>query len=147
MENRLIISAGAVIVRWEKQRFLYLLLRAHNFWDFPKGQMEPNESTLSTALREIEEETTLTSLKFTWGQDYYETKPYFRGRKIARYYLAETDQRMISLPINPELGHPEHSAWRWVTRKQAINMVTPRVREVILWTDQFLQFDVRTRQL
>ena len=140
-----ILSVGAVIVRWDKtqQKFLYLLLRAHNFWDFPKGQTEANEKPIETALREICEETTLTELYFPWGYPYYETTPYFKGRKVARYYLAETNILEISLPINPELGRPEHNAWRWVTREESLTMVTPRVQNVVIWADEFLTKDPR----
>ena len=138
-----IVSAGAVIVRWERTHFVYLLLRAHNFWDFPKGQTELGETPFEAACREIEEETTLTQLDFHWGHAYFETAPYFRGKKIARYYLAEINDLLIDLPINPELGHPEHNAWRWANRDQALKMVTPRVQGVIQWADQFLKNDPR----
>lgn len=144
--SKIIISAGAIIVRWDRTRFLYLLLRAHNFWDFPKGQTEENETPFEACNREVEEESTITMLDYKWGHDFYETAPYFRAKKIARYYLAETKMRKISLPINPELGFPEHNAWRWVIRKQALKMVTPRVQAAILWSDNYLAHDQRIKQ-
>lgn len=67
-------------------------------------------------------------------------------KKIARYYLAETKARKIHLPINPELGFPEHNAWRWVVRKQALKMVTPRVQAAIFWSDKYLAHDWRVKQ-
>ncbi len=141
-----ILSCGAVIVRWNGKEFQYLLLKAYEFWDFPKGQLEMGETPFETALREIEEETTLTQLRFTWGRDYYETPPYYRGKKVARYYLAETRRERIELPINPDLGRPEHSEWRWVSRSDIFQYVTPRVRKVIYWSDQYLAFDTRVRR-
>lgn len=138
-----ILSCGAVIVRWDRGEFRYLLLKAYNFWDFPKGQLEGDETPLETALREIKEETTIEDLTFPWGQDFYETAPYYRGKKVARYYLGETRRRRIELPINPELGRPEHSRWAWFTRFEALKHVTPRVQEVIYWSDQYLAYDRR----
>lgn len=141
-----ILSCGAVIVRWDRGAFRYLLLKSFNFWDFPKGQVEEGEKPLETALREVWEETTIRDLTFPWGQDYYETEPYFRGKKVARYYLAETRRRSIRLPINPEIGRPEHSDWAWFTRSEALKHVTPRVQEVILWSDTYLAYDRRVGQ-
>ncbi len=138
-----IFSAGVIIVRQEHKSFQYLLLKAFNFWDFPKGQVEVNETAIEAALREVKEETTIDDLKFNWGYEFYETPTYFRGRKVARYYIAETKRDQIELPINPELGHPEHSEWMWASRSQVIKMVTPRVREAIYWSDYFLAHDSR----
>lgn len=141
-----IFSSGAIIVRLEHKSFRYLLLRAYNFWDFPKGQVELGESAIEATIREVQEETTVTDLQFRWGLDFYQTPAYFKGKKIARYYLAETQRNEISLPINPELGHPEHNDWIWATRAQALKLVTPRVREAIYWSDLFLAHDPRIIQ-
>lgn len=138
-----IFSAGAIIVRLEHKSFRYLLLKAYNFWDFPKGQVELGESAIEATIREVQEETTITDLNFRWGFDFYQTPAYFKGKKIARYHLAETHRTDISLPINPDLGHPEHNDWIWATRAQALKMVTPRVREAIYWSDLFLAHDPR----
>src|SRR5699024_2264139 len=138
-----ILSCGAVIVRWDRGEFRYLLLKAYNFWDFPKGQSEKGEAPLDTTLREVEEETTIRALIFPWGLDYFETAPYFRGKKVARSYIAKTKRRGIRLPINPDLGRPEHSEWAWVSRSEALKRVTQRVQEVILWSDTYLAYDRR----
>ena len=133
-----ILSAGVVVLHWHRDHYRYLLLRAYNYWDFPKGMVESWESPLEAALREVDEETTITDLNFCWGTCYHQTQPYNHGRKIARYYIAETVQAKIHLPVNPELGRPEHSEYRWVTRSQAWKMVTPRVQAVLVWADGVL---------
>jgi bis(5'-nucleosidyl)-tetraphosphatase len=130
-----ILSAGVIVLNWHRDHYRYLLLRAYNYWDFPKGMVESGESPLEAAVREVEEETTITELNFRWGQCFCETKPYNHGRKVARYYLAQTPNTRIHLPVNPELGRPEHSEYRWVTRQQAWKMVTPRVQAVLVWAD------------
>lgn len=127
-----ILSCGAVVVRRENGRWLYLVLRAYNYWDFPKGQVEKGENPLAAARREVEEETTISELSFPWGEEYFETPPY-RGGKVARYYLAQTSQQEVSLPINPELGRPEHHEYRWVDNHVARRLLTPRVRQVLRW--------------
>lgn len=126
-------SAGVAVVRWESGQWRYLLLRAFQYWDFPKGQVEPGETCLQAACREVTEETGLTDLRFHWGEDYIETGPYARG-KVARYYLAETAEREVVLGIAPELGRPEHQEYRWVDYDQALALTAPRVRRVLEWT-------------
>ncbi|MCX4186485.1 bis(5'-nucleosyl)-tetraphosphatase [Methylophaga sp. OBS4] len=134
-------SAGVVVVRREKSGWRLLVLRAYRNWDFPKGTREPGETPLTTALRETEEETGITDLAFHWGQDYCETVPYTGsgGRKVARYYLAETAARNIILPVSPQLGRPEHHEWRWVRFSQATKLLPPRLQPVLAWARQQLE--------
>lgn len=132
-----ILSCGVIVLRPAADgSWLYLLLRAFNYWDFPKGMREPGELPLATALREVREETTLTELDFRWGEVYRETPPYNHGCKVARYYIASVAAHAaVDLPISEELGRPEHSEYRWVTRQEAWGMLTPRVRAVLRWSD------------
>ncbi len=133
-----ILSAGVVVLRREARGFRYLLLRAYNYWDFPKGMMEPGETALECAVREVMEETCITELEFRWGEVYRETPPYNHGRKVARYYIAVTPTSRVHLPVNPELGRPEHSEYRWVSRSRAWSMLTPRVQAILRWSDRVL---------
>ncbi|MEQ6341148.1 MAG: NUDIX domain-containing protein [Gammaproteobacteria bacterium] len=126
------LSAGVIVIRREENKKWYLLLRAYRNWDFPKGMVEAGEEPLQGAIREVEEETSLNNLTFTWGNSYQETPPYGRG-KVARYYVAETRQANITLPVNPELGRPEHEEYRWVTYQEARGMVAPRVLSILDW--------------
>ncbi len=126
------LSAGVVVVRRHGDEYHYLLLRAYDYWDFPKGLVEPGEDPRSSAIREVAEETTLTDLDFRWGEDYRETEPYGRG-KIARYYVAESGAGEVSLPVSPELGHPEHHEFRWCDYRSARSLLPPRVQPILDW--------------
>lgn len=134
------LSAGVVVVRREAGDWRYLLLRAYNHWDFPKGMVEEGEEPLAAAVREVREESMIDDLDFAWGEVSTQTGPY-SGGKIARYYLAETRQTDVSLPLNPLLGRAEHSEYRWVDLDEALRLVSPRVKPVIRWAAQ------RIRQL
>jgi 8-oxo-dGTP pyrophosphatase MutT (NUDIX family) len=136
-----ILSAGVVLLHWYEDHYKYLLLRAYNYWDFPKGMVEPGESPLEGAIREVREETAITKLNFRWGTQYRQTYPYNHGRKIARYYIAETPITRVHLPINPLLGRPEHNEHRWVTRAEAWTLLTPRVQAILAWADDVIGQD------
>ncbi|MEK7206333.1 MAG: NUDIX domain-containing protein, partial [Pseudomonadota bacterium] len=83
------LSAGVVVVRRTANAWHFLMLRAGHYWDFSKGMVDPGEDPLAAAIRETEEETTLTDLDFRWGHAFTETEPYGKN-KIARYYVAES---------------------------------------------------------
>lgn len=97
---------------------------------------------MAAALREVREETTLDDLQFLWGEDFVETGPYSRG-KIARYYLARTCRADVSLPVNPELGRPEHAEFLWVDIEQARSLTTERLAAVLDWAAQRVQPESR----
>ncbi len=125
-------SAGIVVLRRFGTEWRYLLLRVFRNWEFPKGQIEPGEEPLQAALRETAEETTLTGLEFAFGQGYCETEPYSAG-KIARYYVAVSPEGAVALPINLELGRPEHDEFRWVGHEAARRLLPPRLTPVLNW--------------
>lgn len=135
MDRRL--SAGVVVIRFENAQPRFLLLRAFRHWDFPKGLVERDEEPLAAAVREVGEETTIADLDFRWGELFHETGPYNRG-KVARYHLAETRQVQVELPVNPELGRPEHHEYRWVSFSEALELTSPRLRPVIVWAANVL---------
>jgi 8-oxo-dGTP pyrophosphatase MutT (NUDIX family) len=130
-------SAGAVVVSRKTGEPRYLLLRAYRNWDFPKGLLESGEAPLDAALREVREETGLDDLAFRWGHEFRETEPYNRG-KVARFYLAETGQTDIVLPVSPELGRPEHDEYRWVDFDTARRLLPPRLAPILEWAHQRL---------
>jgi len=133
-QNNNPVSAGVVILRQLDGDWHYLLLRAYQYWDFPKGLVEDGELEFDAALREVEEESTLTGLEFHWGYEFFQTAPYGRFRKIARYYIAESASGAVELPVSEELGRPEHEEFRWVRFEAAYAMVAPRVRQVLDWS-------------
>ncbi len=128
-----ILSAGVVVVRRANEGWRVLLLRVYNYWDCPKGLVEPGEDALTTARREVREETTIADLDFAWGESFTETEPYGRENKRARYFVARTNTEAISLPVNAELGKPEHHEWRWCEFESAEQLVNDRLWKVLRW--------------
>jgi bis(5'-nucleosidyl)-tetraphosphatase len=131
------LSAGVVVARQTAEGWRFLLLRAFNHWDFPKGMVEEGEEPLAAAVREVHEESLIGDLEFTWGEASTRTGPYSRG-KVACYFVAQTRTAEVTLPVNPELGRPEHSEFRWVDYDTALKLVSPRVRPVLHWAAQVM---------
>jgi len=131
------LSCGVVVVRQTDNGWKTILLRAFHHWDFPKGIREPGEDPMQAALREVAEETGIDDLAFEWGDRFFETGPYSKG-KVARYFLARTSQEEITMGLSPETGEPEHHEWRWVSFDEAYDMGSPRVRSIVQWGRQVI---------
>jgi len=125
-------AAGVVVFRRTGRGPYFLVLRAYNNWDFPKGLVETGEDQLACAKRELKEETGLTDVDFPFGDEHKETLPY-SGNKTARYYLGETEEIAIELPVSKELGRPEHHEYRWVSAEEAEDLLPPRLAIVLEW--------------
>ncbi|MBR3654071.1 MAG: NUDIX domain-containing protein [Elusimicrobia bacterium] len=94
-------SVGAFIYKIEKEEILFLLVYSerNKEWGFPKGHVEPDETELETAKREIKEETGIENIEFVKNfrcTDTYKIKGTLsttKNRIIDKnviYYLART---------------------------------------------------------
>ena len=92
------LSCGVVLARRTDDGWVTLMLRAFHHWDFPKGIRERGEEPMAAAVREVDEETGVTDLSFDWGDRFFETGPYSRG-KVARYFIATTAQEDVEMGI------------------------------------------------
>lgn len=137
----MILSAGIVIVRRQGKEWKFLFLRAFRNWDFPKGIVETGEDPLETAKREVAEETGISDLHFRWGHIYRETEPYsgFGGKKVARYYLAETECFQVIFSVNPEIGRPEHHEYRWLTYSEIRQLAPKRLQDIVEWANSVIR--------
>ncbi len=113
MENQE-TSVGAFIYKIEKKEILFLLVYSerNKEWGFPKGHIEPNETEIETAKREIKEETGITNLTFVKDFrccDTYKIKGTLsstKNRIIDKnviYYLANTEDDFKG-SVDEEIG-------------------------------------------
>jgi len=135
----MIRSAGIIIIdndldAYDIKEPHALCLRAYSDWDFPKGRVEEAESLLAAAIRETEEETTLTQEDYALSGLQTETEPYGRGdkKKTATYFVADrTSETVPFLPETEELGKPEHDEWQWVPVSELFKLCKPRLLPVV----------------
>ncbi len=124
MTSKPVISAGIIIYRKTEHGTKYLLLYSgRNYWNFPKGKIEQNESDFRTALREIHEETGLKQhdLKFQSHFKTFERFTFLHEReriyRIVILYLAETTRADIRVSA-------EHEGYGWFTLSEARKILT-----------------------
>ena len=102
-------GAGIVVVKKIDEEYKVLGLRLYGKYDIPKGGIEDEEEALTAALRETEEESSITELNFNWG-----TEPIvISGKATITVYIAETTQDP-AIKKNPHTGIFEHHAASWV---------------------------------
>src|SRR5437870_6013512 len=113
-----VISSGGVVYRVENGVPLFLLLTSNKrgIWCLPKGLIEENEDEVTTAMREVREETGVSRVKLRGkvGQIKYQFG--FRARtfdKTVHFFLFETDQ------ADAKVG-TEHDAMEWMPYEKAL---------------------------
>ena len=120
-------SAGAVVF-FRGKEILYLLLHHKtDYWNFPKGNVEKNETEEQAALREINEETGLSvhlipgfAERIHWF--------YTRGQKVSKdvvYFLAESSTKDVTISS-------EHIGYAWLTYEECVKKLKyPSAKNVL----------------
>ena len=132
------ISAGIILFNENDDVRRYLLLNYPNgHWDFIKGGIEDGETPHETSIRETEEETGITDIKFVNG--YKEEIEYFFRvdnndvHKRVIFFLARTNS------INVILSH-EHNDFIWLEYESALKKLTYKnAMNVLTRSELFLQ--------
>ena len=126
-------GAGVVVVRKFDDEYRVLGLRLFGRYDLPKGKIEDNEDAITAAVRETEEEASISDLKFNWGLETYQTGP-------ITIFLAETcqDPKVIK---NPESGIFEHHGTKWLTWEEAEASLYVYLRASIPWAKSIIMND------
>lgn len=115
------LAAGAVVADHRGHRFLVLHEIRERRWCFPKGHVEPGETLLEAARREVNEECGLRDLEFReeLGEVSYRFFQPERGHNVFKtsvYFLALASHTRTRL----EAGFDEA---RWESAATAISLV------------------------
>lgn len=138
-------SAGVIVFRGDLPRS-YLLMRSaltrRPVWEFPKGAIEPGESEVEAAARELQEETGLGEGDYVLLDGFREEEWYYftRGkgedlrliRKRVGYFLAEWRHGDIQISR-------EASRYQWVDAETAMRMIRfPEKRRILTRAEEWL---------
>lgn len=131
-------SAGAVIFKKKNSELYFLLLHAKyksDYWEFPKGLIEKNETLENTVRREIMEECGIKNISFIEGFKEKITYFYRRGDKLifkeVTYLLAE------SLDEDVKISH-EHIGFEWAKFEEALPKLKDNLKKVLTKARDFL---------
>jgi len=120
-------SVGVIVFRRREKETEYLVLfqKESKTWSFPKGHMEPFETEIETAKRELLEETALR-LEFIDGfREEIRYKISDVRTKTVVLYLAEFDEGLLSLESEIEEA-------RWVAKAEACSLLKhEKYREIL----------------
>lgn len=122
-------SAGGVVVNPKGE--ILVVNQNNDSWSLPKGHIDPGESPVQAAVREIAEESGVTKLKLVKELGSYERPKIAQGGgddpaeiKVLTFFLFETTQARLR-PIDPQ--NPEAC---WVAKKDVAALLThPKDRE------------------
>ncbi|MDR2980487.1 MAG: NUDIX domain-containing protein [Bacteroidales bacterium] len=119
MKLHKIDAAGGIVTN---DRDEVLLIFRRGYWDFPKGKVEESESFPEAALREVSEETGLTSLRIT-SELISTFHTYIQnGQEILKqtyWFSMKSDKPEILIPQIEE----EITEIRWVKREEVTEML------------------------
>jgi 8-oxo-dGTP pyrophosphatase MutT (NUDIX family) len=134
------VSAGFVVFRPDSPR-RYLFLTHRGRYDIPKGLKQSGEDDITTAVRELFEETGIGKPIIVEG--FNSRKHYFYRwkndlvSKDVVYFLAD-------YPSGDILISGEHDGFAWLTKDEALERLRyPSLKEVIVEADRFLEGQVK----
>lgn len=129
-------SAGFVVFKADGPR-RYLFLTNKGRLDLPKGLKQAGEDDLTTALRELREETGIADPAVIPG--FSSKKHYFYRWKAdlvskdVIYFLARHGSNDVSIS-------GEHDGYAWLTKDEALGSLRyPTLKEVVMEADSFLE--------
>lgn len=117
-------SAGAVVyfLNEKEQRLEYLVLHyGSSHWDFPKGKIEPGETSEQAALREIKEETGLgvnldTSFEHRLFYKFKNREGELVSKQVS-FYVALSNSKEVTIS-------EEHTGFKWLSYEEARQLLT-----------------------
>lgn len=133
-----VFRAGVVLVvrRGNGDVLVFERADARGAWQFPQGGIDPGESPVEAAWRELAEETGLSSSVVTLAHEVPEWITYEwpddirskaadgdsrRGQTQKWFFFRASDE----IGLEPEPDGREFVAWRWISPRIAIEEVAP----------------------
>ena len=126
-------GVGIVVLNKENKVFVAKRIdNPKNFWQMPQGGVDRGENFQKAALRELEEETSMTSVKLIKeidGYISYELPDYLLGiiwkgkykGQIQKWFVMRFNGKDTEININTK--KPEFFEWKWIDIEDLTNVV------------------------
>ena len=136
------LRSGVGIVVLNKKNKVFVAKRIDNpknFWQMPQGGVDLGEDYLTAALRELEEETSITSVELIKELDgliAYELPQHLLGIIWKGKYRGQEQKWFVvkflgeDNEINIKTKNPEFSEWKWVDLEKITDLVVDFKLEV-----------------
>ncbi len=140
--KKLPLRSGVGIVLLNKENKVFVAKRIDNpknFWQMPQGGIDKGEDFYTAALRELKEETSITSVKLIKEIEGNFTyilpdnligiiwKGKFRGQKQKWFIMRFIGDKS---EINIKTKHPEFLDWKWIDLENLTEIAVPFKLEV-----------------
>ncbi len=140
--KKLPLRSGVGIVLLNKENKIFVAKRIDNpknFWQMPQGGIDKDEDFYTAALRELKEETSITSIKLIKEIEGNFTyilpdnligiiwKGKFRGQKQKWFIMKFAGDKS---EINIKTKHPEFLDWKWIDLENLTEIAVPFKLEV-----------------
>ena len=140
--KKLLLRSGVGIILLNKENKVFVAKRIDNpknFWQMPQGGIDKGEDFYTAALRELKEETSITSIKLIKEIEGNFTyilpdnligiiwKGKFRGQKQKWFIMRFTGDKS---EINIKTKHPEFLDWKWIDLENLTEIAVPFKLEV-----------------
>ena len=140
--KKLPLRSGVGIILLNKENKVFVAKRIDNpknFWQMPQGGIDKGEDFYTAALRELKEETSITSIKLIKEIEGNFTyilpdsligiiwKGKFKGQKQKWFIVRFTGNKS---EINIKTEHPEFLDWKWIDLENLTEIAVPFKLEV-----------------
>ena len=140
--KKLPLRSGVGIVLLNKENKVFVAKRIDNpknFWQMPQGGIDKGEDLYAAALRELKEETSITSIKLIKEIEGNFTyilpdnligiiwKGKFKGQKQKWFIMRFTGDKS---EVNIKTKHPEFLDWKWTDLENLTEIAVPFKLEV-----------------
>tara|TARA_R110002095_G_scaffold207492_1_gene192520 strand:- start:1767 stop:2249 length:483 start_codon:yes stop_codon:yes gene_type:complete len=108
-------------------------------WQMPQGGIDEGEDYQAAALRELEEETSISNVEILKGSEEwycYDLPRELQGKIWGGEYLGQRQKWFLMRylgddeDINLETSHPEFSSWKWVKAIEVARLAVPFKRNI-----------------
>ncbi len=137
---RTIKSCGVVVFRREPE-LSFLAMKLANRFDFPKGHIEPGETEIACALRELREETGIGRDQVRLVDGFRCTTRYLvRSRRHGGELLEKTVVYFLGWVVGePTINPTEHDGYEWVPWPPGRSLGFKALDEVLAAVGQHLR--------